>query len=90
MKNLKEIVKEWLVENGYDGLCLPEQECGCPLRALMPCSEPSDQCQAGHKVMRDDGDWIIVVGKKAFEERSCDVRAIASADVRRCLHYEEK
>ena len=32
---VKEIVKEYLEKNGYDGLC--SENCGCGLYNLMPC-----------------------------------------------------
>lgn len=33
---VKDILKKWLKDNGYDGLCA--RECGCGLREFMPCS----------------------------------------------------
>jgi hypothetical protein len=60
--NIEEIVRTYLKTNGYDGLCLPEQECGCRIDELFPCGDAPSNCQAGHWVMRD-GDWIIVPGK---------------------------
>lgn len=61
--NVHEIVTEYLEENGYDGLYLPGEECRCFLCDLMPCSSPQDMCKPGHKVMQDDGDWVIVPRK---------------------------
>ena len=34
-KTVREIVREYLVANGYDGLC--NDECGCDLDDFMPC-----------------------------------------------------
>jgi len=45
MKTIKEIVEEWLIENGYDGLF--NTDCGCRIGDLMPCMEPQDDCEAG-------------------------------------------
>jgi len=59
-----EIIKTWLEENGYDGLCDPDTECGCELSDLMPCSEGWEHCQAGHK--KDDG--LIYPGKAQPED----------------------
>jgi len=72
---VKEIVKQWLEANGYDGLCNDIFECGCELNDLMPCQEDvRDDCAAGHKVLFDrseddslptwGGDWVIQEGKK--------------------------
>ena len=36
-KEVRIIVSEWLVANGYDGLVNVDGECGCPVGDLMPC-----------------------------------------------------
>ena len=53
MKNptVKEIVTQYLVENGYDGLCEDGRRCGCDIEDLMPCCEMSELCFAGYKVV---------------------------------------
>ncbi len=45
---VKEIVKEWLEENGFDGLWYTN--CGCFTGDLMPCSSFSGHCQGGYTV----------------------------------------
>ena len=63
---VKEIIKKYLEENGYDGLCNMFMECGCYLDDLIPCSEiDADECEAGHKVKDESGeyDWVIYPGK---------------------------
>ena len=35
--NVREIVEQYLKENGYDGLYNEIGECGCPCDDLMPC-----------------------------------------------------
>ncbi len=57
---VREIVKAYLEENGFDGLYW--EDCGCFLDDLIPCGDRCDGCEAGHKIMGDDGDWMI--GKK--------------------------
>ncbi len=37
--NVKEIIQDYLRKNGYDGLCCPEDPCGCSIDDLMPCEE---------------------------------------------------
>ena len=49
---LHEMVKEWLKEKGYDGLCNTDIECGCELDDFMPCGEPRMECQAGTKKIK--------------------------------------
>jgi len=43
-----EIVCEWLVANGYDGLA--GDGCGCTVDDLMPCNDCHNECVAGHHV----------------------------------------
>lgn len=47
---VKEIVKKFLEDNGYDGLT--SGECGCKVEDLMPCDGcmgcGQEDCQAGH------------------------------------------
>ena len=40
--SVKDIVKEFLTKNGYDGLCY--EGCGCPKDDLMPCSGNAGIC----------------------------------------------
>ena len=44
---VKSIVHDWLILNGYDGLC--EVGCGCGLDGLMPCSEPLSGCRPAYR-----------------------------------------
>ena len=46
---LKEIVKDWLKQKGFDGLCEYDCECGCEIDDLMPCDQPGPRCLAGFK-----------------------------------------
>lgn len=36
---LMEILATFLKDNGYDGLCNPQAECGCSIDDLFPCGE---------------------------------------------------
>lgn len=65
---LKEIVKQWLEENGYDGLCNPDDECGCVLEDFMSCGEPGEHCEAGHRLDGENEDgvgYLVAPGRKA-------------------------
>lgn len=46
--NIKEIIKEYLEENGYDGLC--NDECGCSNYDLMCCGEPNTNCKPAYLI----------------------------------------
>jgi len=72
MKTVRDIIKQYLQENGYDGLA--GYECGCEISDLFPCScsDSMPECEPGHKVPCDpeqcpaDGDcpWHMEPGKK--------------------------
>ena len=64
--NLQEIVKQWLVDHGYDGLYNADGECACDTGDIMTCDEPGIDCQPGYKVECPKGyeyDFIITPNK---------------------------
>lgn len=66
---VREIVRGWLLENNFEGLCT--FGCGCSVDDLMPCeAEGISSCQPGVKVPCDpdhceaDGDCPWHIGEK--------------------------
>jgi hypothetical protein len=61
------MVRDRLIEDGYDGLYCDECGCGCDLAQLAPCDSVGEDCRAGFKVPCDDGecDWLIK-GERPF------------------------
>ena len=55
--NVTEIVRTYLIENGFDGLYDPNSSegCGCKIDDLFPCGELYEKCVPGHLVKCDDG-----------------------------------
>lgn len=53
---VKEIVKEYLKENGFHGLVHEDSECGCERGDLIPCCENMSECEPGYKVKCNCGD----------------------------------
>lgn len=51
---VKEIIIKYLKENGYDGLCSPEFECGCEIDDFYPCDALNGECEAGYKKLCTD------------------------------------
>ena len=51
MKNVRQIVVEFLETNGFDGLCYPDEPCGCLAENLAPCGLCDNilDCQPGHR-----------------------------------------
>ena len=57
--NGKDIIIEWLKEKGFDGLYLPDSECGCCVDDLIPCASDPCFCEPGKKHINESGDWEI-------------------------------
>lgn len=47
-KDCKEIIKDYLIANGYDGLVCIEGECGCELDDFNACGEDLCGCQPSY------------------------------------------
>lgn len=77
--NIREIVKQWLIANNFDGLYNDNYDgCGCEVKDLMPCDESGINCYAGYKAPcpgPEDGDcdgdcpWHIT-GKREVKDES--------------------
>ena len=85
------MIKAYLIANGYDGLSNDDVDCACTTDDLMPCGgDFAMSCTAGHKVdgcdeMCGEGcDFHIVPGKRqvtATAARSTDMLADDWTDV---------
>lgn len=45
---VSDIIKNYLKENGYDGLCNPG-DCACLISDLVPCDNDPSICEPGYK-----------------------------------------
>jgi len=54
--DVKEIIKEYLSKNGYDGLVNAEGECGCLSDDLAPCDNMESECLPGYKTKCNCGE----------------------------------
>lgn len=76
MPSVREIVENWLLKNGYDGLADEYGECGCELEDVMPCDEPhAESCVAGHKVECQCGEgceWHMAPGPRETPSKKED------------------
>ena len=61
-KTIREIVRDWLREHGYDGLYY--EDCGCSVEPdqIMVCGEPSDGCRAGVRRKDCSGCTLLEAG----------------------------
>lgn len=54
---ISQIVEKYLRDNGFDGLCNGDFECGCGLNSLCACEYPDwVNCIPGYKMFDDDSD----------------------------------
>ena len=47
---VKQIVRNYLEQDGFDGLVSDSGECGCILTDLCPCGDMLDSCEPGYQV----------------------------------------
>jgi hypothetical protein len=57
--NAKDVIKNYLKDNNYDGMCCPGKGCSCHINDLFTCGDIPFDCLAGYKITQDDGGWII-------------------------------
>jgi len=56
----KGIIREYLENNGFDGLFFPG-ECCCDLQDLIACNEYCAECQPGYKLPdREDPEGFVI------------------------------
>ena len=59
-KTVIDIIKQYLVDNDYDGLYNDEIDCACEVSDLAPCCEISKgECTSGYKHKLGDYDFTI-------------------------------
>lgn len=67
--DVEDIIKKYLEDNGFDGLC--NKDCGCLISDLAPCGQPSTTCRPGYKTMRKtyggNLTWHVVPNKPRKE-----------------------
>lgn len=53
---VKEIIKQYLEREKFDGLCAERCECACLVDDLAPCESMQETCAPGYRVECDCGD----------------------------------
>lgn len=74
---VKEIVKQYLIKHGYDGLYSDLFECGCHVGHLMPCERFTNKdpyaCFPGYKVEDPSDEYeFLIVAEKDTDRRTPD------------------
>lgn len=63
-KTCLEIIEDYLIAKGYDGLY--NDDCGCFLADLVPCSSDFAECRPGIKIVLrgDEDECVYGIGPK--------------------------
>lgn len=85
-----DIVKQYLQDNGYDGLCNKDHECGCWIDDLLCCDEIGMNCEPAYRAP------CGICRKR--EEEDCYVYVYSDADdvhtdlslTYKCNEYEQR
>jgi len=56
---IREVITNYLFENGCDGLFNQHAECACELADLMPCGGDSSECLPGYRHPCDCGEHLF-------------------------------
>jgi len=72
--NLKQIIKEYIEKNGFDGLLNQDEECGCLIDDLFPCTNNFniEDCEPGYKHpgRSEEYDFLICPNKYDGEKNN--------------------
>ncbi|AEJ01210.1 hypothetical protein Nit79A3_1377 [Nitrosomonas sp. Is79A3] len=75
MSSVIEIIKQHLVDNGFDGLVNGDAECGCELSDLQPCGESFADCKSAYKYPDPTGESNFLMFEEKQEESKDDKNA---------------
>jgi hypothetical protein len=73
--NIKEIVKKYLDDNGYDGVVNIDIECGCSKEDFPLCQEACDECEAAYRAKNDnplEDDYFFTLQKPAAKTKEVE------------------
>jgi len=67
-----DIVKEYLIKNGYEGLLNEDEDCGCCVDDLMPCDGAYGQCSPAYKHPGNaEYDFLMMFDKHTEDCAAC-------------------
>jgi hypothetical protein len=68
---VKEIVREYLIKNGFEGLVNQDSECGCDMEDLIVCDERCNNCEPAYRHKCPEGheaDYLMTLSKEPPDE----------------------
>lgn len=63
-----EIIKQYLIDNDYDGLCNDDIGFGCEINDLIPCTEGFSTCTPAYKYKDPSGEYNFLMHQDLQEE----------------------
>ncbi len=70
-EQVSSILRAWLKEHGYDGLCSVDFECGCTIEDLLSCEIQDGTCQPAYRgpdLVGSKYDFVMYTTKEAVQE----------------------
>ena len=61
---VKEIIRQFLITNHYDGLCSIDCECACRIDDLFSCGACVGDCEPGNEIPCDCGEHDFHIGDR--------------------------
>lgn len=81
MKDVQGIMNQWLIDNGYDGLVHPVDDCDCFVDSdgfMLSCGGDCGCCLPGYRSAIDvEGNFYCVTSEKEAVYRGQDVDTIS-------------
>jgi Fe2+ or Zn2+ uptake regulation protein len=89
---VREIVRQYLQDHGYHGLCNPALECGCGIDDLMPCDSNPFGCQPARHAVNEYGEAEYVLDDRPIGPVCDGLKALKEVEAkhrRSCREMEE-
>ena len=67
MKNIGQIIEDYLIKNGYSGLYCDDGDCVCNMDDLFCCGEDCTGCNPGYEIEDKTGEYKYMISSKKLD-----------------------